>query len=585
MLRFEYLTGPDPAPRNLLPAGLPDMVAGLAQPDTVANVYYRDGSGDLFIEEFDPDPVSRDPFCDLWPAIDASGQVADRTAPIFLGPRGPRCGGAGSKISMASLGTTNPSTAEDVEIGIIDAGIAFWNPAFVDRASDTSCRFASFGALKLRDKQFIGGALTPVEIARYCASPDATNRQALANKYPQSVYGDGARWPLVRPQGLAHGTAMTELVMTTAPKTARLHGMELPVSVLRDLSGGQMTAIMEVAVRAMVEQVRERRNQIDKLGDTGFRLVILMAFGFTGGPLDGTADVLKGLEQALTDYETLGIDIELVLPIGNQLQDQLHARLPKGQNVGWRILPDDHSANTVEIISPKGQRGLKLAPPGADFVDIPDTLGLARIEMAGTPIGGLWSEDIDGERVRTRIALVPTATTRPQVPVAPFGKWRIGSDVSEADLWILRDETGFEADPFQPSRASWFEDRLYSPTDNIGMPAHDDIAKRPGDPLSVIRRDGSASLLASSGHPRVHVVTAVLADQQPAPYSSQLPKGQTADHMMSLSDAKPLGALYDLQPVGPFVGRAVLGNAGPDRFRAAGTSLAAARMTGKLAGT
>ncbi len=583
MLRFEYLTGPDPAPRNLLPAGLPDMIVGLADPDTVANVYFRDSSGSLFIEEFDPKPTAAAPFSDLWPAIDASGQVADRAAPIFLGPRVSRSGQVGSSIPVALSGKADPPKPDDVEIGLIDAGIAFWNPAFADSASDTSCRFASFGALKLRDKQFVSGALTPNEIAEYCARPDAANRQALAAKYPQSVYGDRARWPLVRPEGLAHGTAMTDMVLSTAPRTARLHGLELPVSVLRDLSGGQMGAIMEIAVRALVEQVRERRKQADKKHGAGFRLVIIMAFGFTGGPLDGTSDILSGLEQALTDYNSCGLDIELVLPIGNQLQDQLHARLTGGQSVGWRILPDDHSANTVEIICPKGQGGLKLAPPGHDFVDIPDKRGLARIEVSGSPIGALWSEDISGNRVRTRITLVPTAASRPQAPVAPFGKWRICSAESDADIWILRDETGFEADPFQPSRPSWFEDRRYSPTDNIGMPAHEDRPIRPGDPLSVIRRDGSASVLASSGHNKIHVVTAVLKDGQPAPYASQLPKGQVADHAVSLSDMNPSGALYDMQPIGPFVGRAVLGNGGPDRFRAAGTSLAAARLAGEIA--
>ncbi|WP_152612042.1 hypothetical protein [Ruegeria sp. ANG-S4] len=583
MLKFEQLKAPDPAPLNLLPAGLPCMIGGLAKPDTVSTVFYRTHAGALYIEDFDPHPSGADPFSDLWPAIDAAHSDVDRTAPISLGPRGARSQSGGCALELVTMAKTDPPDSDDVEIGIIDAGIAFWNPAFRVKGAGTSCRFSSYGALKLSDKQFVGEALTSTEIEEFCARSDSANRLALVAKYPESVFGDTARWPLVRPQGLAHGTAMAEMVLSTAPETARLHGLELPVSVLRDLSGGQMTALMEIAVRALVEQVLKTRNQTGRSDNKQFKLVVLMAFGFTGGPLDGTAKGLNGLEGALTYYKEKGIDLELVLPIGNQLQDQLHARLAKGESVGWRVLPDDHSANTVEVIRGKDQPALKIAPPGGEFVKIPDTPGLFRIIVDDMAIGGVWTETLNGDRVRTRIALVPTAATRPRVPIAPFGKWRLACDGDAADLWILRDETGFEADPFQPQRPSWFEDHRYNVKDKFGMPALEDAPHRPGDPLSVVRRDGSASVLASSTNGQIRVVTAVLGDGQPAFYASMLPNGQTADDSMSLEDAAPSMATYDLQPIGPFLGRAVLGNGGKDRFRAAGTSLASARMAGKIA--
>ena len=584
MLQFETLVCPEPAPRNLLPAALPDIIPGMADPGTRPSVFFRSKAGDLYIEDFKPGSDPLDPLSNLWPAIEAADSQADRTAPISLGPRSSATGGDRRGIPAASLAQADTDPTSQVEIGIIDAGITFWNPAFRDAGADTSCRFASFGALKLNDRQIVAEALTPVEIQQYCAGSDADNRRALSRKYPESVYGDRARWPLIRPNGLAHGTAMTELVLSTAPESARLHGLELPVSVVRDLTGGQMTAVMEVALLALIEQVRHRRQSVDKLGDTGFRLVVLMAFGFTGGPMDGSADILKGLERTLTRFNAAGYDIELVLPVGNQLQDQLHARLEPGQNVGWRVLPDDHSTNTVEIIHPGNCGGLSLAAPRGAFVTLPNDRGLFRILVNDQPIGALWSEEIRGDRIRTRISLAPTASSQVQASVAPAGKWRVSCNQTAAKLWILRDETGFEEDPYQPARASWFEDRSYRRFDKFGMPALVDEPHRVGEPLSVVRRDGCASILASSRHDKISVVSAVLDDCTRAPYASLLPEGSAAKYQMSLTIPDAPEGSFDMQPLGPFVGRAVLGNGGATRFRAAGTSLAAALKAGEIAG-
>lgn len=585
MLRFETLVCPDPAPRNLVPAGLPDIIPGLAERDTTSSVFFRSRSGELFIEDFEPGAVADDPLGGMWPAIGASGLDADRAAPISLGPRVARSDHARCGVYAVAPPKVERADVSETEIGIIDAGIAFWNPAFRADSSGTNGRFASFGAMKLNDRQIVAEALTPAEIQKFYARSDAENRRELAGKYPESVFGDQARWPLVQPNGLAHGTAMAELVLTNAPKTARLHGLELPVSVVRDLTGGQMTAVMEIALLALIDQVRNARKQDGKPDKSGFRLVVLMAFGFTGGPMDGTSEALEGLQKTLTDYNANGFDIELVLPIGNQRQDQLHARLEPGQDVGWRILPDDHSANTVEVIHARENCGLTLAQPGGDPVDLPAAKGLYRIWLGDQPIGALWSEDLSPNKTRTRISITPTASSRIGVPVAPAGKWRLSCRQSAVQLWILRDETGFEDNPYQPARASWFEDRSYRRTDQIGMPALVDAPHRPGDPLSVVRRDGCASLLASSRHDKISVVTATLQDGQPAPYASLLPGGATTENAMSLSIPNPSGAQVDWQPLGPFGGRAVLGNGGPTRFRAAGTSLAAALKVGEIAGS
>jgi hypothetical protein len=102
----------------------------------------------------------------------------------------------------------------------------------------------------------------------------------------------------------------------------------------------------------------------------------------------------------------------------------------------------------------------------------------------------------------------------------------------------------------------------------------------------VVLRDGSASVLASSRQDGIAIVPAVEASGKPAFYASLLPDSTSNGsgpqvHEISLSGADDA----DHDPIGPFVGRAVLGNAGPDRFRAMGTSLAAALYAGQLAST
>ena len=226
---------------------------------------------------------------------------------------------------------------------------------------------------------------------------------------------------------------------------------------------------------------------------------------------------------------------------------------------------------------------MTLAAPNGAPVPLPEEPGLYRLYLDDVAIGAVWSERIDRTRYRTRVSLVPTATRRIGAPVAPFGYWSIASEQDDVALWILRDDTGFEADPFQPKRPSWFDDVHYIERDAAGEPARTDDPIIPGAPQSVVRREGSASVLASSRHEAITVVTALEEDLRPAFYASLFPEGREADFALRLSDQNPDLVHSDANPIGPFLGRAVLGNATPDRFRGLGTSMAAALKAGELA--
>lgn len=585
MIAFTSLTRPCPAPANLLPAGLPYVISGMAPVDATRGAFFQTTNGELHIEAIPPGQDTQDPFAQLWPRIDAANPQADRNKPVVFGPPVDTSTTGGCHplpAPAASAGAVNDRT----EIGIIDAGICFWNPAFLQgpgSANPGHSRFASLGGLVIRNKRVVSSTLDADDIANLVGQSDELIRAELGQRYPDSIYNDHAPTPLMEPDGLAHGTAMTDLIVSQAPPNAPLHGLELPVSVLRDLTGGQMSAIMEVALRSMVNQMIANRAHQTEANP----MVILMAFGFTGGPLDGSSPILKGLESALDSYRCQGHEITLVLPIGNHLQDQLHARLGCDQTVTWRLLPEDHSTNTVEIIH-KADAKLTIAPPNGSAVDLPLAgEGLYRVMSDGAPVGALWTEKTATPGVmQTRLSLLPTAAMHGGAPVAPFGPWTLCCTKGAADLWILRDETGFETDVFRPARASWFEDAAYRATDALGEPARDDAPDIAGGPLSVVHRDGSASVLASSRQDGIAIVTAVEASGKPAFYASLLPDSTSNGsgpqvHEISLSGADDA----DHDPIGPFVGRAVLGNAGPDRFRAMGTSLAAALYAGQLAST
>jgi len=568
MITLAPKTLPDDVPLNLLPATLPEILHGDQSQASPANSLVTDDALQSDTRS-NPEDLS---------GKDTSGteSTSPEQAPI---PGSRVLRDPETAIAALDLQPTpdNPDHCQPTVVGIIDAGITFWNPVFRDDRSTAACRFDTIGALSDGPAGAVSNTiLDAAAIATMLATDDHEIRKQLAVAFPDSIFGDTSPVPLFGPEGLAHGTAMADLVQEFAQDHIRFHGLELPVAVLRDLTGGQMSAIMNTALNAIVAQAASSPALVNKT----FNMIVLMAFGFTGGPQDGTAEILGPVEATLSYLRTININVTLVLPVGNQLQDQLHARLEQGGNVGWRVLPDDHSVNTVEIIQDVFSAALQITAPNGDQVALPSVPGLFGLHQDGRPIGAVWSKEINGERLRTRISLAPTAASRLGPFPAPFGRWSFSSATADAKLWILRDETGFEASLSQPARASWFEDDAYRAGDETGYPLLED--PQLGAP-STVRRDGAASLLATSASPEVVVVSANHGSTQPAFYASQKPPAAQNFVTVDLASAGNDDSPSDALPIGCFIGRAVLGNAGPRRFRIAGTSLAAAIHAGRLA--
>lgn len=591
MLTYEEISSPALAPVNLLPAGLPELLMSPEQSPAMRLLYQQNhttGQGALAVGHL-PEPLRTLMTEDrLGAALTAMG--ADASAPVVLAGRDATAEPVAAPATQGWPVLRAGQLADDVaELGVIDAGIAFWNPAFRDAMGCS--RFASFSGLRLQPGQVLAAdMLSPQVLADMVArgdtiAGDRENRRQLGSLMPSSVYGPGPKGrALFPPHAMAHGTAMSDLILATAPAAARLHGMELPQDVVRDLTGGLMSGALIGAVRAMVDQVVASRAD-----DAPFRLVLLLAFGFLGGPQEGMAaraDLVEQLSATLAQYLALGIEVDLVVPMGNHLQDQAHAKLSAGESLGWRIQPDDHSVNTVELIYPVNAThpgaGLRLTAPDGSRVRLRRRrAGLGRLLYKGQAIGAVWDQDIGGGLRRTRISLAPTVTRRSGLSPAPFGRWQIKLRRGEhAQVWVLRDEVGFDADPSAPSRRSWLEDGARPLRDPLGMPFLDDGAAAAD---ALVLRAGSASLLATSHEPQIISVGAQWHHGAHPPqqswYSGNALGGVAPTQWQDLAaDAE---AAY--RPIGPFGRRAVLGNGSRQRFRAAGTSLAAALVAGRRA--
>lgn len=590
MLTFEDISNPSHVPANLLPAGVPELLAPPAagQP-VVTRLLYQQvnaaGTGAFAVDHL------AEPLATLM-AEDRLAQAivdmgGDPSEPSFLAGRGAAAASGSSALAQALPPSRTGQADQGVaEMAVLDAGIAFWNPAFTDPNGQS--RFATFSGLRLQAGQVVGPQVLTAQqlsdmVARGHSIPgDRENRRQLAILMPSSVYAPGPKGrDLFPPDEMAHGTAMSEMILSTAPADARLHGMELPQDVVRDLTGGLMTGVLVPAVRALIDQVIAARSDTKP-----FRMVMLVAFGFLGGPQEGMgvpAPLVSALSALLASYRNIGVDVEMVVPMGNHLQDQAHARLTAGRSVGWRIQPDDHSANTLELIYQGRPARLRLtAPDGSKLKLRRKRAALGRILYQGRAIGAVWDEPLGRGMWRTRISLTPSATRNTGLSHAPFGRWQVKLRKGRAvQTWVLRDEVGFDPDPSAPSRRSWLEDGVRPLRDPLGYPFLNDNAAPAG---ALVLRDGSASLLATHQQAQITSVGAQWS-AKPDPttaqswYSGNALNGMPPDQWADLS----YGAQSEYRSIGPFGRRAVLGNGSPRRYRAAGTSLAAALVAGQRA--
>ncbi|SFJ04133.1 hypothetical protein [Jannaschia pohangensis] len=567
-------------PDNFLPLAL--SILGRAATHDALPLIVEDGAGGLSVHSIaGPDLLPGGGFADRLANLrgsDADGSLRR----VFLGPTlRERC-----NLALPALRPGKPAKhgKHDACIGVIDTGIAFWNPAFRDRGAKG---FSGFGALSFAGTDGASPlqTLSLEDLSRMTRrgdrpGGDLRNRAELGHLFADCVhapYRGGP--PLLVPSDFAHGTAMAALAGRAAGPDAPLFGLELPAAVVADASGETLKGLLDLAVRSMVAMIAGSGPEY-----TDRPIVILLSFAFLGGPHDGARPIHKALEQTLASFAAQGLDVRIVVPMGNHLNDRAHARIaPDAPDpaLTWRLMPDDHSPNSVELVHRDAFPTLTLTTPGGLRVTRPDDDGaeLHLLTTDGQVIGASWTRDLGNGWYGTRISLAPTTPAEGFAATADAGPWKIElASRDEVQAWILRDDTVVGTRRIPPRRQSVFEDPAYRAEDAPGHPGTDDS----GHPDSKIRRLGTASILATGRSERLIAVGSHWSPRWPAdPDDRSRPSPYSGRHLPDDPERGPAIEIVDSPR--PFEGQLVVANGTRRLFRVSGTSVAAALHAGRLA--
>lgn len=519
-------------------------------------------------------------------------QAMQDAQPRYIGPpMDPQDKGLGDM----TFARATPASMERVSVlGLIDVGIAFWNAAFRDASAlaGPSC-FKDVGYLGFSPGgqgnsgvSFLGqDALA--EICRQ-ADSDGHDRNIVARlgaDFPQSVFGaHPVAGRLFRTDGFNHGTAIADLMLNplldrTLEPAGAMHvsphspifGVELPQSVLLDASGETLQAVLSLAIGDLARRVFDWG--CDQCPDRRLELRIALPFAFTGSDMAGTHPVIENIRQLVANAETAGFDIKVFLPAGNHMQDQLHARPGDPATAAWSaplhwaLVPDDHSANTVEFTW-RGASDFTLdidGPPGRARIDM-DHGHVALLTSDGRAIGAAWCRDQGAGWTRLRISLGQTASDRPNGLRVPAGDWTLrlkpgSGGFRTLGVWILRDDRTRLDRRSPPTRQSRFQDTEYRPRDTEGH------WKKTDDAASGVKRIGSISLLAEAQNADIIAAGAqerVANGMEPAWYGGLSAQAGVPARSETVDDLRPSSGI-----------RALV-NGGPRRMRFSGTSAAAA---------
>ncbi len=480
---------------------------------------------------------------------------------------------AGSEAPSALSGIPAPGKAsgqasgqasgDDHAIVVIDYGIAYWNRRFV--RPDGTARFGSVSHLSFEPAAAGGvriGTITPGEIADDCRRAglpggESVILRGLAKRFPDGFFGESPN-----PEGFWHGTAVSDLAAGAPPDPAQgpaLFGIDLPTAAISDSAGDTLQAILPAALETALAMTADVAH---------LPVTIVLAFGYPGGPHDGSHPV-AGIIARFLELNRAHRKVGLIVPAGNHLQDCCAARLAATTKSGaapaviWRLPPDDFSGNTVMICAAGSDHPeITLTAPGGLSAGITLAPGeFASLHHSGTLIGGLhFLPRTDGWN-RLRLSLTGTAWTAGEPRPAPSGDWQLSvrSD-TDADLWVLRDDRSRATDRNRPARRSMFASPDYRPQDERGAYAMADTA------TGSLLRSGTASILTTAPG-----VLAVQADQR---IGSRLP--ETAYYSGRRFDGCEFDRRILVDDGWQGRGCDVVANGRPQKFRMSGTSAAAA---------
>ncbi|MFV0360727.1 hypothetical protein [Tropicimonas sp.] len=486
-------------------------------------------------------------------------------------------------------------------VGVIDDGIPFAQRAFLGRdgrSRISHCWLQAARAASGRSAVPFGREFANGQIDRLRAGfPDERQLYREAG----AIDADLPELGLALAGRATHGAHIAGLCAGNDPHVGatpmgddiQIVAVQLPNTIAWDTSGFGKEMYMLSALHYILARARRIAAQYPD-GPAELPLVVNFSYGWSANRHDGGATMERAVEQLLARRRAIQPATALVMPMGNNFEKRMHARIVGADlrggeyTIDWHLPPDDHTASYLEIWFPEGidpagnsvsirpPEGVALDSGGRIALDPPpppddgDPRRFRDLRVEGKIVGQLSADKHMNERWRVLLALIPTSYTRNQPRRAAAGSWRITirSETLAQDeainIWLQRDD-----DP-GVLRSGGRQSHLIDPK----APARPALSPGQCRPwLDIVRGFGTFNGIASSAA-TTRVGGYVGTDRRPSRYSGAGGLTRTGGNVTAWSVPPTLSAPADqgiFRPGLPSIG--VLSGSGA---RLQGTSAAAA---------
>jgi hypothetical protein len=334
---------------------------------------------------------------------------------------------------------------------------------------------------------------------------------------------------------MAHGTHVMDLAagfdMDTAPSRRPIIGVQLPVRVTADTSGGTFGPYALDALHYILKRA-------DQIGVQPLPVVVNLSYGFMAGPHDGSSVFEQAVDEVIA---TRAAPLEVVLPAGNNYLSRCHAHFELSpaselrEPLRWRIQPDDSTPSYLQLWLPHAAGAqqpkirVRIRTPYGDLSPWIDEGEVWSWKPAGQTLckAVYYNSAVPGRnRNMVLLAVAPTATLLAGRQVAPAGVWEINvrnaGPAAVLDAWIQRDDRAYGY--ATGGRQSYFDDPAYQRRDESGREVETDNA-------SYVKRAGTLSSLATGRN--TVVVGGYLRKQATRTYFSGAPAYAPASYSAS----------------------------------------------------
>ncbi|MEM1389123.1 MAG: hypothetical protein AAGG54_16065 [Pseudomonadota bacterium] len=465
-------------------------------------------------------------------------------------------------VTAAEGAAAAPAVAPEITEGVVTAVI----DDFIAFANDRFCRGAQtrIAAIWGQDhpqqakgrRIAFGGTLTAGEIdtlRQSSSSEDALYRAAFAGPALRGLgkgpsHDAAVREALYqRPFGYpdAHGTHVLDLAAgnpaDAAPSDRPILAVQLPQLATAETWGARLEHFILIALQQILLWSDMAKNTAGET--TPAPCVINVSYAVQAGLKDGNGFLAREMARLIAARNTT-VATRLVLAAGNSFRARCHAEgeVAPGESVefAWRLLPQDHSDNFLEIIAaPAGGGRLHLSlPQGAPPLDLPFKPGLvAELRDGATIVARATVLAAEEAAARVVLAMAPTQNLDDPERVTPAGDVTVSLHAARGTTLhyaadVQRDDTPTSFP--RRGRQSFLETPGSYAVDPVTLQRE---APTPDDPMT---REGTLSPFATTHDDWVLAVGAAIDKNmrtRPALYASSGPTpGRPAPDCAAISD-------------------------------------------------